>query len=117
MSYRHVIPRDLFNEAKLLKCLGQLALLAMEDPVVSRRLTVEHVGDIQGFNVELDNLENALYVSNLVVRIRGRAVRFQSPYNSRAAYPLEIVHKSGNVDVFDGNGRPTPEFLDLLVSV
>ena len=27
MTYRRVLPRDLFNEAKLLKCLGQLALI------------------------------------------------------------------------------------------
>jgi hypothetical protein len=33
IEYNRVIPRDLFNESKLLKCFGQLALL-MHDGVI-----------------------------------------------------------------------------------
>ena len=29
--YKRVLPRDLFNEAKLLKCLGRLCLLIEDD--------------------------------------------------------------------------------------
>ena len=32
MSYARVIPRDLFNEANLLKCLGKVALILMDRP-------------------------------------------------------------------------------------
>ena len=42
MAYTREIPRDLFNEANLLKCYGRLALLAMNTP----GLEVDHNGDL-----------------------------------------------------------------------
>lgn len=32
MTYQREIPRDLFNEANLLKCLGQISLIAHDRP-------------------------------------------------------------------------------------
>lgn len=42
-SYRRVLPRDLFNEAKLLKCLGQLSLMIHDGKC---ELRVEHSDEL-----------------------------------------------------------------------
>lgn len=109
MSYQRVIPRDLFNEAKLLKCLGQLALVIHErqaDP-----LTLEHDDtEAPGFNVEQDLNDGALYCSNLGLFSRGRLIGLRSKYNSKDAFPLWFILDDEEGRVFDDAGNMTEKF-------
>lgn len=115
MAYQRVIPRDLFNEAKLLKCLGQLWLdLERLPPGVA---TLDHHYDIDpGFLIDQHGASGALYCDNVLLYARrgGEAehVALCSPYNSKAPYPLQYFDTDDQcwMDVFKDDG----EFTDLF---
>lgn len=110
MSYRREIPRDLFNEAKLLKCLGQLALYLHEKGIPGWVLDFDDAG--RGFQVELDNDRGGLYCRNLRLIGPGEnSLYLYAVYNSRRPYPLLFVSQDQEEFVFDDDGKPTPEFL------
>lgn len=112
MSYRRVIPRDLFNEAKLLKCLGRL-VLKIHDGMLPD-LTFSHDDDGEAFDIEQGEC-GELEVTNLhFFTGKGIQVYFHTTYNSKMDYPL-----LGNIGwdeayVFDDNGELTTEFKDLI---
>lgn len=120
MTYRREIPRDLFNEAMLLKCLGQLALFEIDRP--SLGLTVTHHPPAH-FVVEQDDSDGSFYVRNVDVHCRaggpgrGRLLLWH-PLNSRR--PWALLGRlwgdtdSDPVEVFTAEGEPTAEFLALL---
>jgi len=115
MTYQRVLPRDLFNEAKLLKCLGVL-VLKIEDGLLPE-LEYELVGD--RFRIEQSQADGSLSVFNLVFTTTtkgGRRIDFCTPYNSRANYPLEFLAE-GDDDtdtVFDEDGYLTDAFRTVL---
>jgi len=121
MHYR-VIPRDLFNEAKLLKSLGRLCLMIHEgqaDP-----LTVEHEDPETGFQVGLCPTRGVLYVSNLWFQCDEGAVEFYTDYNDRGPWPLwaEMGFPDGGADtgpfeVFTDDGELTQEFRAGVLEV
>lgn len=43
-DYGRVIPRDLFNEAKLLKCMGQLCLRIHNNDNLPAKMSADHDG-------------------------------------------------------------------------
>lgn len=43
-NYQRVIPRDLFNESKLLKCIGRLILKIHDNDNLPAPMTFEHDG-------------------------------------------------------------------------
>lgn len=108
MTYTRVIPRDLFNEAKLLKCLGMVCL-AIHDRTI-KGLEFEDTGE--AFEIVLHD-EGALEAINIRFTINGERVKLVSPYNSRANYPLEFVFKNSYYAVFEENGEMAQEFLWL----
>jgi len=74
MSYSRVIPRDFFNEAKLLKCMGQLSLAILDGMTPEGiTITVEETGE--PFQIELDD-DGYLYLTNYEMFVNGRAVAF-----------------------------------------
>jgi hypothetical protein len=112
VPYNRVIPRDLFNEAKLLKCLGQLALLVHEGR--AGKITLKHHAPGSGFLIDQDDSSGGLFCMNLVCRLPNRqVVRLISRYNSRHPYPLDFVigeyHTTGAV--FEEDGSCTRDFL------
>ncbi len=111
MSYRRVIPRDLFNEAKLLKCVGQLSLLihgGLADPLV-----VDYGGG--PFEVVQDSSNGGLFLSNVKFRVGVVSVPVQTTLNSLQAYPLVFTALDGreHMALTDAGGM-TPEFRDHL---
>lgn len=114
MSYRRVIPRDLFNESKLLKCLGQLALLLHEGRGVRWPLELIHAGG--PFEIERDDENNALYCDNARLYLGNEEdIPLLLPYNDRSPYPLEaIVEVAGVLRVFDDAGELSEEFSAWL---
>jgi len=113
-TYQRVIPRDLFNEAKLLKCIGQV-VLKIHDRQTPIRMGVIETGE--RFKIELLD-EGYLFISNLDITILGEKYLFKTTYNSKSNYPLfvEIQEDNGPVDiqVFDENGNFDEEFINYF---
>lgn len=111
MSYFRVIPRDLFNESKLLKCVGQLLLKAHDG---SLAVTYKHENPESGFRIVQDRDDGGLEIANLQIAVGGVVRRFCSWYNSRSAYPLFVEGDEGELlPVFDDTGEFSAEFLEL----
>lgn len=117
MDYQRVIPRDLFNESKLLKCLGQLALIIHDGVDVHEDLNLEHdQEEFLGFNIDKDESDGGLYVSNLILTIENDVIMVYTPYNSKDPYPLVFVKCDGVGEgkVFTDEGKLSQEFKDWL---
>lgn len=108
MSHRRVIPRDFFNEAKLLKCLGQLQLAIIDNAVGGLPLQVEF--DDECFNVLQHSGSGALYCANYSVYLAGEEIHLFTPYNSKEAYPLIASYRGEEYYVFDEAGKFMPNF-------
>lgn len=116
MTYLRVIPRDLFNEADLLKCLGRLWILLDGLP------PGHHAGfgrcdlDYDGapFHIEQDPADGSISVENLLFRINGNRWRLRRPLNSRAPWPLYADRHDEEVSVFTESGELTAEFRVLI---
>jgi len=115
--YERVIPRDLFNESKLLKCLGQLSLLIHNGRDDNGRqtpqgLTIEHDQELgDGFEIDQHAHSGDIYCRNINVRFKGEKIDLCTGLNSREAYPL-IFDDGG--DVFNDNGTFADDFIDYL---
>lgn len=116
MSYARVIPRDLFNEASLLKCLGKLALILMDRPS-SAELDEDQLL-AEGFRIEQDESDGSIEVANLPFKVRGVPFRLYRPLNSREPWPLwcesPFACDGEDIEVFTAEGQLTPTFLALI---
>jgi hypothetical protein len=115
VTYRRVIPRDVFNEANLLKCMGQLSLLIHDACPGALKLDF----DAEAFRVEQDGSSGALEVTNLRLFIDGKQVRLTRPLNSREPWPLycdPVLDGEwfDTVAVFDEDGDLSDEFERLI---
>jgi hypothetical protein len=118
MSYSRVIPRDLFNESMLLKCIGRLTLLIHDGGI--QGLGFEHDGE--SFDVVQDESDGSISVSTVRFFIPGyqpdgsykRELHLATPLNSRQAWPLWLDLDGESYRVFDSEGNPTREFLDAI---
>lgn len=114
MTYQRVIPRDLFNEANLLKCYGQL-WLELENrpdfPGVS--LTKSYAHD--RFLVEQDDNDGSTTIINVRLCVRGQIVDLRRPLNSREPFPLYAYPDDATeIPVFDDSGNLTDEMTRFL---
>jgi hypothetical protein len=112
VSYKRVIPRDLFNEASLLKCYGQLYLqlekLDMED-------CLRHADDESLFQVEQDWAGGGLSLQNVTLVVRGEPVQLLRPLNARDPYPLYAFTKDEEeIAVFNDDGSLDEDMLKFL---
>lgn len=118
-SYTRVIPRDLFNEASLLKCYGRLAILLEKTPGNKACFRDEAVPE---FKIVQDPSDGSIRVDNLPLFIGRRKFRLIRPLNARDPWPLwiesyEETEKETYVDpiaVFDQDGDLSKEFQDLV---
>lgn len=121
MKYNRVIPRDLFNEAKLLKCLGFLTLAIHDNEL--QGIKFHHFGE--QFEIQLTEA-GELHVWNIAFMLKRKAreidwfevqedgIGFYTTYNSKADYPLEYRIGEDFGYVFDDGGKFTEEFLDKI---
>lgn len=110
MTYRRVIPRDLFNEAKLLKCLGRLVLLGDTLP----GLQVRHNGE--AFDIHQSQYDGSIHVRNVCVSIHGRDYAHYTPLNSREGFPLWLQPEDDDahdITALDEHGGASEELLAL----
>jgi len=112
-NYNRVIPRDFFNEAKLLKCMGQLALMILDNktPV---KMSIEETGE--PFEVALLD-EGSLTVTNYRVIIQDNEFLLKTTYNSKSNYPLICDNDGEEYTVFDESGNFDQEFIDFCHTI
>lgn len=116
MGYRRVLPRDLFNESKLLKCVGQLVLLLHDgkapDGLVFDEETfqLEHGGT--GFKIHQADHDGSLSISNMNFYLRGKRLTFSTLYNSKEPYPFYLTTEDyEDVPVLEDDGTFTADFI------
>lgn len=116
MSYTRVIPRDLFNEAKLLKCMGFLCLAILDKKTpVEMSFDDEFVGEY-GFRIGLWD-DGGLEVTNLTVCIKDVPYLFRTTYNSKETFPLHLFYDNCEYRVFDEAGNWDVEFIEFVNSL
>lgn len=107
--YQRVLPRDLFNEAKLLKCLGKLCML-IEDGLCQLSFDYDTSED-DGFRVHQLRECGGIYSANLrFYTPAGDEVEMNSPLNSRQSWPLLFYYNGEEHPVFDEDGALSDEF-------
>lgn len=117
MSYLRVVPRDLFNEANLLKCYGQIYVNL--EKLNLRDVDFVHLDDDTRpgpFNVQQDPASGAIYVANVRLEVRGRTCQLHRPLNSRDAWPLYLTTENGvELAVFTDSGSFSQEMSAYLL--
>lgn len=111
MSYNRVLPRDLFNEAKLLKCVGRLCLL-IHDGMAPKGLKFHHDGS--AFQVHQNKSNGALFIGNVQFTYKGQSLELECSYNSKEDYTLYLDTPEDSAFVFDNTGGISDEFKALL---
>ena len=101
-NYLRVIPRDFFNESKLLKCLGKLSIAILDNKTKGLKLREEF--NNESFKVVLDHA-GYLYVENYKVYLNKEQLFLFTPYNSRSNYPLQALYKDEYYQVLDEYGK------------
>lgn len=110
--YTREIPRDLFNEANLLKCYGKIYLEL--ERLGLRGVELVHAG-AEPFMAAQDASDGSTYLANVQLMVGGTEIHLRRPLNSRDAWPLYAQTFDGEeIDVFDGAGNFTPEMVSLL---
>ncbi len=110
-NYVRVLPRDLFNEAGLLKMMGRLWILLSETPGHNAEIVEE---DVPHFDIQQDESSGAIYVANVRFRIDGVERRLSRPLNSRSSWSFWMTGTEDDPDfdevaVFDENGNFTED--------
>lgn len=115
MSYERVIPRDFFNEAKLLKCLGHLVIMSQSVKCPEGiKITVKENG--KPFDIRKDDSSGDIYVSNYKTKVNGKLVRFETNLNSQRIYPLSCYYDNTLYAVFEDNGEFDQEFIEAFTT-
>lgn len=111
MNYRRIIPRDLFNEGKLLKCLGFLSLKYID---LMLPKGIEMVHDEEAFEI-IQDIDGNLEVANIsLFDKQGEEIRLFHPLNNQSPYPLRAEIWGEDVKVFNEQGDLSEEFLSML---
>jgi hypothetical protein len=104
MSYFRVIPRDLFNEAKLLKGLGKIALMIHDNSLPY--VTCVHEDERAGFKIFQNPTDGSINVSNLYFfDNNGTPIYFYHPLNCKDNWPLMMEYEGDTYYVFDEKGN------------
>lgn len=110
-NYMRVIPRDFFNESKLLKCMGFLEL-AILDRKLPEGINIEIEDSGDPFEIYLDEIWGILSVSNYPVTVNGETYQFGTTYNSKSNFPFVVIKDDIDIEVFDENGKFTQDFIE-----
>lgn len=112
-KYVRVIPRDLFNEANLLKCYGQLYLNL--ETWNGGRVELVALEDGEPFDIRQDQNSGALSIVNVQLIVRGEACALERPLNSRQPWPLWLTTEDDEaIPVFNNDGSFSDEMKAFL---
>ena len=109
MTYKRVVPRDIFNEASLLKLLGRLAIYALTIP--GKKIHFEHDGG--PFLISQDPNDGSLRCENVRFFIDSKPLDIFRPLNSREDWCLYASLNGDEALVFSSGGYTTFEFERL----
>ena len=110
--YLRVMPRDLFNEANLLKCYGALYI---ELEKIGKEGRLQHRQQDYWWLVGQDEADGSLSVDNIELVVHGCIHHLFRPLNSRDPYPLYVrTSKEEEVSVFNDDGTLSDEFKAFL---
>jgi hypothetical protein len=112
MSYLRVIPRDLFNEANLLKCYGTL-WIAIE----GHRQAKFSQECMDSFPIVMRDDDGSLCIDGLFLDVGEAQYRLTRPCNSREPFPLyaeRVEFWADPVAVFNPDGTLSDEFTKLI---
>jgi len=113
MSYQRVIPRDFFNEAKLLKCMGLLALKVLDNQLPEGIvISIDESGE--PFDIIQMEDSGDLSVVNYPVIVNGVELLFASNYNSKSNFPLYCEIDYSPITVFNEIGDFSNEFIETF---
>jgi len=113
-GYSRVIPRDLFNEANLLKCLGQVYLNLERCDAPDCSLVADETAD-DGFDIGQNENSGAIFATNVTLFIQGEPMDLFRPLNSRHPWPLRMVDQDGEeTPVFNDDGSFTDDMKARL---
>ena len=102
-NYRRVVPRDLFNEAKLLKCLGKVTLFIVDGIIPG--LNMEFGDTWEGFEILQNEDDGSIESGNIsFFDNSGRAVEFFNPLNSKGPWPLMMRYRGSEYYFFQDDG-------------
>lgn len=113
MSYARVIPRDLFNEGKLLTCLGRLWILLEKNPRHRAGMVQLNRGR---FEITQDPSDGAICCENVkLVLVGGESPWLFRPLNSRGRWALwarfgDPLGEFEDLEVFTPDGELAAEF-------
>lgn len=112
MNYMRVIPRDFFNEAKLLKCMGMLELKIL-DGNAPKGIRMNDPGT--PFEIMQDKGDGSLSVANYQITIKNQYYHFSSIYNSKDNFPFTVTTlEQEDIRVFTEEGEFTQEFINFV---
>lgn len=106
--HTRVIPRDFFNEAKLLKCLGKLELYINHEGPNDIGLKSEF--DNEPFNIFQNPNDGSLSVLNYKVYLGDEEIQLFVNYNDKGAWPLIGLYRGETYYIFNEEGKFIPNF-------
>lgn len=104
MTYKRVLPRDAFNEAKLLKCIGKITLL-IEDGLLPD-FQYHYDGDF--FNIIQDESDGSISVGNISFWYKGQSITLKTGLNDKTNWPLLMALGDDEYYIFEENGDLMP---------
>lgn len=106
MSYRRVLPRDLFNESKLLKGLGKIALMIHNGTLP---IVMNHEDERSGFQIDQNPSDGSISVTNLhFFDNNGTPIYFYHRLNDKSDWTLMMEFKNETYYAFFDDGRFGP---------
>ena len=102
-NYHRVIPRDFFNEAKLLKCLGAFQLAILDNQTNGIKFDVDYDGS--PFEIFQNPNDGSIEVINYKVYFNTEEVQLYTPLNSKDNYPLIARYKNEEYYPIDEKGK------------
>lgn len=111
MSYQRVLPRDAFNEANLLKCIGQISLLELDHmaPGFETELK-ETFKDDNSFYIRQDQNDGSIYCANFKIKYKGKQLPHYIPLNCKRKYPMQVWYEGDQQWLFNEDGTLSKKF-------
>ncbi len=111
-NYSRVAPRDLFNEAMLLKCLGKLTLLILDEGI-HEKLSYSYTG--KPFQTAHHQAGYLIIYKGVTIKKGRKSLMLGTQVNTRSAWPLCVLtDENEDIPVFDDAGNLDEEFLEFL---
>ncbi len=115
MTYHRVAPRDIFNEANFMKCLGRLALLIHDRQIEGITFDDERYAEV-GLSFLINNNSGGLVCREKMFHASSRDewLNIERPLNSREAWSIYVEKDYESIPIFADDGNPTGEFIAYL---